>query len=126
MAGEPVFEIPSRPERRFPSVGGVEYEGGTRFDLEPKRAGGVASLTGHVESVLADGPYRYGDFHELPMPLYLVRDEETGDVFRIAVRAGSVRLHVLPATEPEGLRAFYERLTAVTDRQWSVSRSVQS
>ena len=125
MPGEPAFDIPARPERRYPSVGGVEYEGGTRFDLEPERSD-EAPVRTHVEAVLEAGPYRYGDFHELPMPLYLVRDDGTGDVFRVAVRAGSVRLHVLPATEPAGLRAFYERLTAATAYGWSVSRTVDA
>jgi hypothetical protein len=126
MAGEPAFEIPSRPVRRFSSTGDLEYEGGTRFVLDTGTTVESQTVTGLVENVLAAGPYRYGDFQELPMPVYLVRDEETGDVFRVAVRAGSVRLHVLPATESEGLRAFYDRLADRCDYQWTVSRTVES
>lgn len=124
MAGEPGFEIPARPVRRFSSTGDLAYEGGTRFELtpDPTPDGSLADL---VEMVLDAGPYRYGDFLELPMPLYLVRDDETGDVFRVAVRDGSVRLHVLPDTEPAGLRAFYDRLSSATDSSWAVSRFVE-
>lgn len=124
MAGEPGFEIPARPVRRFSSTGDLAYEGGTRFELDPDTAPDEP-LTVLVESVLESGPYRYGDFLELPMPLYLVRDDETGDVFRVVVRDGTVRLHVLPDTEPVGLRAFYERLSAASTSRWSVSRSVE-
>lgn len=120
MATEPAFDIPSRPNRRFPSAGGVEYEGGTRFDLRPADERGDRALSDLVESVLADGPYRHGDFVDLPMPLLLVRDDETGDVFRVSIRDGAVRLHVLPETESAGLRAFYERLSRRADVEWSV------
>lgn len=124
MAGEPGFDIPARPERHFSSTGELAYEGGTRFDLVPDPAP-QTPLTDVVESVFADGPYRYGDFLELPMPLYLVRDDDTGDVFRVAVRDETVRLHVLPGTEPAGLRRFYERLEAATEATWTVSRFVE-
>lgn len=124
MAGEPGFDIPSRPERHFSTTGELAYEGGTRFDLDPDPVPGDP-LTGVVESVFEAGPYRYGDFLELPMPLYLVRDDGTGDVFRVAVRDDSVRLHVLPGTEPAGLRRFYERLEAGTEAAWTVSRFVE-
>jgi hypothetical protein len=120
MAGEPSFAIPARPTRRYPYQGGVEYEGGAVFRLEPT-AGSTAQVTELVEAVLETGPYRYGDFLELPMPLYLVRDEWTGDVFRVSVRDGVVRLHVLPETEPAGLRALYDRLDAITAVEWQVS-----
>jgi hypothetical protein len=119
MTGGPVFEIPVRPERTFPFRGGVEYEGSTTFVLSPSTDPG-RSLGGLLETVLDDGPYRYGDFLSLPMPLYLVKDEGTGDVFRVSVRDGTVQLHVLPATGREGLRAMYDRLLARTDTGWTV------
>jgi len=77
-----------------------------------------------VESILETGPYRWGDFFSLPMPLYLVKDTETTDVFRISIRDGRVRLHVLPATEKEGLRAFYDRIRANTDCGWDITTQV--
>lgn len=120
MAVEPAFDIPSRPSRRFSSRGDLEYDGGSRFDLEPDGEPD-GPLVGLVESVLADGPYRYGDFAELPMPLYLVRDDETADVFRVSIRDGTVRLHVLPETESAGLRSFFERLSDRVDWDWSVT-----
>jgi hypothetical protein len=123
MAGEPSFEIPARPARRFSSTGDLEYDGGTRFDLDPSDSP-ASPLAVVVESLLDAGPYRYGDFLELPMPVYLVRDEGTADVFRVAVRDGAVRLYVLPETEPGGLRAFYDRLRESTAVEWTVSRSV--
>ena len=125
MTSDPSFSIPRRPERRFPHGSGVEYEGGTTFELVPDREQATADLAGVVVDILSSGPYRYGDFHDLPMPLWLVRDEETTDVFRVAVRDGTVRLHVLPTTEPDGLRRFYERLLDTdTDLSWRVERSV--
>jgi hypothetical protein len=119
MTGGPSFEIPVRPERTFPFRGGVEYEGSTMFVLRPAQQPSE-SLTELVAGVLADGPYRYGDFLRLPMPLYLVKDGETGDVFRLSVRDGTVRLHVLPATDSAGLRALYDRLADRTEAGWSV------
>ena len=121
-ARDPSFAIPGRPERTYPRGGGVEYEGETVFELAP-----AADLTdGDIEElvvgVLGSGPYRSGDFLELPMELYLVRDEGTADVFRVAIRGGTVRLHVLPETESEGLRRFYERLTGQSDYEWRVER----
>jgi len=118
MAGSPSFAIPSRPERRFPRSGGVEYEGGTVFSLVPTPERSTERLESLVADVLATGPYRYGDFRAVPMALYLVRDEGTGDVFRVSVRDGTVRLHVLPETESAGLRAFYERVDDRTDAEW--------
>ncbi|MFC7133409.1 MULTISPECIES: hypothetical protein [Salinibaculum] len=119
-AGDPSFEIPAHPERRYPYEGGVEYEGETVFTLTPGADRSSADLRDLVEATLTAGPYRHGDFFDLPMPLYLVRDDETADVFRISVRDGRVRLHVLPATESAGLRAFYDRLVARSDADWRV------
>ena len=114
------FAIRQRPTRRYPRRGGVEYEGGTVFEVTPTPPRKDGALTAVVESVLEDDPYRYGDWFDLPMPLYLVHDDETGDTFRVAVRDGVVEFHVLPATEPPGLRRLYDRLTAATDREWTV------
>jgi hypothetical protein len=120
--GSPSFAIPAHPERTYPRSGGVEYEGDVVFELRPADAHGDDELDALVTTVLSDGPYRMADFLELPMALYLVRDEETTDVFRVSIRDGSVRLHVLPATESQGLRAFYDRLVAESDTTWSVDR----
>lgn len=125
MTTDPSFTIPAHPQRRFPHGSGVEYEGGTEFRLTPDAERATPELADTVVDILVDGPYRYGDFHDLPMPLWLVRDEETADVFRVAVRDGTVRLHVLPTTEPDGLRRFFERLRASeSDLSWSVGRHV--
>ncbi|WP_018257161.1 hypothetical protein [Halomicrobium katesii] len=120
MTGDPSFAIPARPRRRYPSSGGVEYEGQTRFRLEPATEMSQTALGQLVESVLADGPYRSGAFIELPMPLWLVRDEGSADVFRVSIRGGCVRLHVLPETGSAGLRRFYDRLVAAGDCAWAV------
>ncbi|WP_254279102.1 hypothetical protein [Haloarcula marina] len=125
MTSEPSFSIPRWPERRFPHGSGVEYEGGTVFELRPDADVATSTLTDTVAQLLADGPYRFGDFHDLPMPVWLVRDEGTADVFRVVVRDGTVRLHVLPATESAGLRRFYERLRETdVDRSWTVERTI--
>ena len=115
------FAIRQRPTRRYPRRGGVEYEGGTVFEVTPAAPREDGALAILVESVLEDEPYRYGDWFDLPMPLYLVHDDDTGDTFRVAVRDGVVEFHVLPATEPPGLRRLYERLREATDCEWSVS-----
>jgi len=132
MAGDPAasdgagddpgdgFEIPVHPERRYPYDEGVTYEGSTVFRLTPSPDHKDAALVDLVEAVLDAGPYRFGDYYDLPMPVYLVRDEGTGDVFRVSVRDGRVGLHVLPETEPAGLRAFYERLVGRGDAEWQV------
>jgi hypothetical protein len=120
MTADPTFTIPQRPTRRYPYQGGVEYEGETVFGLEPRRDRSDADLAALVEDVLSTEPYTYGDWFDLPMPLYLVHDEGTGDVFRVGVRDGRVELHVLPATESAGLRALYERLRAASDGEWRV------
>jgi len=125
VTAEDPFAIPERPVRTFPSAGGMEYEGGTAFVLEPTPAAEDGALADTVADLLAGGPYQYGDFHDLPMPLWLVRDRETGDTFRVAVRDATVRLHVLPRTEPPGLRGFYRRLDDRSDASWSVSRREQ-
>jgi hypothetical protein len=120
MAGDPSFTIPSRPTRTFPYSGGVEYEGETMFRLDPADEYTNEELATLLTETLADGPYRYGDFLNLPMVLYLVRDEETGDVFRVSVRNGCLRFHVLPETDSAGLRALYERIDERTDTDWHV------
>ena len=120
MSTEPSFAIPARPRRRYPSTGGVEYEGQTMFRLQPATERSPATLRELVETVVAEGPYRSGEFVDLPMPLWLVRDEATADVFRVSIRNGRIRLHVLPETDSEGLRGFYERLVATDDCAWSV------
>jgi hypothetical protein len=56
----------------------------------------------------------------LPMTLYLVRDDETGDVFRVVIRDGTVQLHVLPNTESAGLRRFHDRLGDLGPWEWRV------
>ena len=118
---DPTFSIPQRPTRRYRRRGGVEYEGETVFTLRPERDSEERSLTALAESVLGRGPYRYGDWFDLPMPVYLVHDDETGDTFRVAVRDGTIRLYVLPDTDPPGLRAFYDRLDRRTESAWSVT-----
>jgi len=115
-----LFDIPARPERRFPTAGGMEYEGETVFTLTPEPAADDETLTRLTEGILDEPPYTYGDWFDLPMPLFLVHDEETSDVFRVAVRDGGIEFHVLPATESPGLRALYDRLRAASDREWQV------
>jgi hypothetical protein len=125
MSTDPSFSIPARPRRRFPHDSGVEYEGGTEFELTPDRDRTEPELETVVTDILATGPYRYGDFHDLPMPFWLVRDEGTTDVFRVAIRAGTVRLHVLPTTDADGLARFYERLCETDPTlSWTVERRV--
>jgi hypothetical protein len=111
MGSEPSFAIPARPQREYPYSGGVEYEGQTIFSLRPSDERSNDALSELLRQTLADGPYRYGDFYNLPMTLYLVRDEQTDDVFRASVRDGRIRLHVLPETESPGLRGLYDRLS---------------
>ncbi|RLN01512.1 hypothetical protein [Haloarcula sp. Atlit-7R] len=125
MTTGPSFSIPAHPQRRFPHGNGVEYEGGTEFRLIPEQERATPALAETVANMLEAGPYRFGDFHDLPMPLWLVRDEETTDVFRVAVRDGTVRLHVLPTTESAGLQRFFERLCETcTEGSWTVQRHV--
>lgn len=119
-ARDPSFAIPGRPQRSYPRDGGVEYEGETVFELTPDDGQSDGGLDDVVADVLDSGPYRSGDFMELPMTLYLVRDEETTDVFRVTVRDGTISLHVLPETESTGLRRFYDRLSDHSERDWRV------
>lgn len=122
--GEPSFEIPVRPRRRYSSRT-VEYEGGTVFRLRPRPDLDEQHLTDRLEALLEEANYRYGDWFDLPQPLFLVHDPSTDDTFRVAVRDGSVELHVLPETEPPGLRGLYERLSDGTDVTWSVTRRIE-
>ncbi|MFB6170290.1 MAG: hypothetical protein ABEJ06_04000 [Haloarculaceae archaeon] len=119
-AEAPDFEIARRPERRYPPGGGVEYEGTTVFRLVPAEQLSPSRLAALVEGVLDSPAYTYGDWFDLPMPLYLAHDERRGDVFRVGVRDGAVELHVLPATRSASLRAFYERVCDRSDAAWSV------
>jgi len=119
------FAIPARPERRYPRSGGVEYDGTTVFALVPDPELGDDPLRALVERVLDGDGYTYGDWFDLPMPLYLVHDERTGDVFRVSVRDGRVRLHVLPETDSTGLERLYDRLAEVADTDWTVERRVE-
>jgi len=120
MARDPSFSIPARPRRRYPYSGGVEYEGQTIFRLLPDQSLSAERLDELLEATLESGPYQYGDFLNLPLTLYLARDDETSDVFRVSIRDGCIRLHVLPETDSAGLRAFYDRLTDRTDTDWRV------
>lgn len=122
MGEGPSFEIPVRPVRQYPFSGGVEYDGSTVFVCRPPSDEDDTDLDNRLETVLDEGPYRYGDFVDLPMPVYLVKDEETRDVFRVAVRDDSVRLHVLPNTESEGLAALFQRLAEDAPGEWTVER----
>ncbi|MFT4885339.1 MAG: hypothetical protein ACI8U4_002862 [Natronomonas sp.] len=122
----PTFAIHERPVRRYPRRGGVEYEGKTVFSLTPTDDYEDPELASLVEAVLDDDPYRYGDWFDLPMPLYLVHDEETGDTFRVAVRDGRIELHVLPNTDSAGLRALYERLVTRSETTWHVRQQAES
>ncbi len=116
----PNFTIPKRPTRRYQRRGGVEYEGETVFSLIPAFEYTDESLRVLVERLLDRSPYRYGDWFDLPMPLYIVHDDETSDTFRLAIRDGTVELHLLPETEADGLKAFYKRLADSSETTWRV------
>lgn len=116
----PDFTIPEHPERRYTRDAGLEYRGGAVFHLTPGGDWEEPALAGLVEEVLDGGEYRYGDWFDLPLPLYLVHDDGTHDTFRVAVRGGTVELHVRPETKPDGVRALYERLCAETGTEWRV------
>jgi hypothetical protein len=122
-SSEERFAIPARPRRQYPRGGGLEYEGETIFRLSPAGDHTDASLQGLVEDVLEREPYTYGDWFDLPMPLYLVHDAETGDVFRVGIRNEAVEFHVLPDTESAGLRGLYDRLVDASTTDWSVTCS---
>jgi hypothetical protein len=105
------------PNRTFTRAGGMRYEGATVFELRPAAgAPDEAALATLAEDVLSTGPYRYGDWFDLPLPVFLVHDDGSGDTFRVAVRDDAVELHVRSDTSARGLRGFYERLVAASDR----------
>lgn len=122
MADDPTFEIPVHPERRYTRQT-VYYEGDVVFTLTP-----TGLQTGTLKPLLAEvldtGPYRYGDWFDLPMAVFLVHDDGTGDTFRVSIRDGAVTLHVLPDTTPAGLRALYDRLVRRSGCAWTVDRRV--
>jgi hypothetical protein len=118
----PRFAIPDPPTRRFPRRGGVEYEGQTVFLLVPDADVTDDRLVELLNSVLSDAAYSCGDWFDLPMPLYVVHDDETGDTFRVAVRDGTVEFHVIPGTEAPGLRRLFERLRTAAGFDWMVDR----
>lgn len=115
MSDEPSFRIPARPEREF-REGGVERTRGSVFTLTPDD-GAVGE---RVERVLADDRYTVGDWFDLPAPVYLVHDAKRSGVFRVVRHDDRVDLHAMATTNADGLRAFYDRLTAVSDVPWSV------
>lgn len=114
------FVVPSRPTRRYRSGGGLRYEGGTTYTLSPDPPREEDDLSTLLEGVLDANAYRYGNWMELPMPVYLVHDDQTNDTFRVAVRDGTIEFRVLPETDPAGLRALYDRIDAASDAVWSV------
>ncbi|NHN61301.1 hypothetical protein [Halorussus rarus] len=116
----PTFDIPRRPERTYPRDGGVEYEGGTVFRLSPDADRSESDLVALVEDVLDGDRYTFGDWFELPAPVYLVHDERHSTAFRVVIRHGSVELHVLPETAPEALEGMYARLCEDDDCGWRV------
>lgn len=120
MTEDPTFDIPSRPERRYPAAGGVEYEGATVFSIEPETDRSAADLEDLLLSVLDREGYVTGDFFDLPAPAYLVRDKNVGTSFRAVVRDGRVELHVLPHTESAGLQELYDALTDADGGAWRV------
>jgi hypothetical protein len=129
MTEEPSFAIPRRPERRYSRHAGLEYEGSTVFSLSPatdSRDHENEALDELLRDVLDGDPYTYGDWFDLPMALYLVHDTETGDVFRVSIRDGRIDFHVLPETDPDGLRALYGRLAERSEREWIVEASTDA
>jgi hypothetical protein len=116
----PQFEIPCRPDRVYPSDGGVEYEGGTTFRLSPDSERSDDELGALVEGVLEGDRYTYGDWFELPKPVYLVHDEAHSTAFRVVVRYGTVEFHVLPETVPAALRGLYTRICDAEESAWRV------
>lgn len=122
MAEHPSFEVSTRPERRYPASGGVEYEGDVVFVLRPSPERSTDALDALLAAVLAEDRYVRGDFFDLPAPVYLVRDRELGTSFRAVVRDGELRLHVLPHTDTEALAALYDAVVATSDADWAVER----
>ncbi|SIR81896.1 hypothetical protein SAMN05421858_3937 [Haladaptatus litoreus] len=118
---DPSFSIPHRPQRTYPRGGGVRYEGETIFRLSPGSECSEERLTAFVQDVLEEDPYTYGDWFDLPVPMYLVRDHDRDTTFRVVVRYESVELHVLPDTRSSGLLAMYHRLSDCSGLSWTVS-----
>lgn len=116
----PTFEIPRRPKRTYPYDGGVEYEGGTIFRLSPAPDFADDELRTLVEEVLGGRRYTFGDWFDLPAPVYLVHDERHSTAFRVVIRYGAVELHVLPETAGEALRQIYARLCEESECVWRV------
>jgi hypothetical protein len=116
----PTFDIPRRPERTYPRESGVEYEGGTIFRLAPDPEVPEAELSTLVEEVLDGERYTYGDWFELPAPVYLVHDERHSTAFRVVIRYGTVEFHVLPETVQEALRGMYSQLCKSAECSWRV------
>jgi hypothetical protein len=116
----PTFDIPRRPERTYPRESGVEYEGGTIFRLAPDPEVPEAELSTLVEEVLDGERYTYGDWFELPAPVYLVHDERHSTAFRVVIRYGTVEFHVLPETVQEALRGMYSQLCTSAECSWRV------
>lgn len=102
-------------------MGGVRYEGETLFRLSPRGDVSENDLVSLVEGVLQTDSYTFGDWFDLPVPMYLVRDREHDTTFRVVVRYGSVELHILPDTLSSGLRAIYRRLSGSTNYSWNVT-----
>jgi hypothetical protein len=121
------FENLQHPERTFQRAGGMQYEGATVIELR-RTAEDVdeTALATLAREVLVEGPYRFGDWFDLPLPVFLVHDDRTGDTFRVAVRDDAVELHVRSATGAEGLRRFRDRLVAAdgstVTADWQVTR----
>lgn len=116
----PTFDIPRRPERVYPREGGVEYEGGTVFTLSPDSEVTDGELAALVETVLDADRYTYGDWFELPLPVYLVHDEPHDTAFRVVIRYETVEFHVLPETVADALAELHDRLSGAAGWEWRV------
>lgn len=112
------FEIPSHPERVYPASGGIRYEGGSRFVLEPE---GPTDLNETVNGALDADRYVVGDWFDLPQPVYLVHDGSLDTGFKVVVIGDAVRIHVLPDTDAAALAAFFDALEEVSTVDWSVT-----
>ncbi|WP_330632279.1 hypothetical protein [Halocatena halophila] len=123
MSNDPPFEIPARPERRF-TGNTLRYDGDVTFTLTATDPDDHP-LEQTITRVLEEGPYRYGDWFDLPIPVWLVHDADRNDTFRVSISDGAVRLHVLPGTTGSGLEAFYGRLVDRTGTQWEIDRQVK-
>lgn len=116
----PTFDIPRRPERVYPVEGGVEYVGGTIFHLSPDPETSNEELATLVETVLDGDQYTFGDWFDLPAPVYLVHDERHRSAFRVVVRYETVEFHILPETDSVALRRLYRCLRDTSDHSWAV------